>query len=183
MGARQVEKAFRPRLEYVGVHTALPCCQILEAPRPQFVAQRLGTDHAAYRGAMEAMQGPIRKFDGNGEARAQVLGELGVVRGREPHLVPLAVAPRRQPQGSLSGNVQSLGRKFGNATAHDFSRQQRQPDFRVSGAGNAAKVLRREHADVMAEAAEPLSGLRQRTHHTVGLGKPGIGNDHDSHDG
>jgi len=79
--------------------------------------------------------------------------------------------------------VQRLGREFGNASGYDFAGQQREPDFRVGGTGNTAKILRGEQADLMSEAAQPLGGLRERAHHTVGLWKPGIGYDHDSHDG
>jgi len=35
--------------------------------------------------------------------------------------------------------------------------------------------------DLMAESAEPCRGLSQRPHHPVGLRKPRVGNDHDSH--
>jgi hypothetical protein len=38
---------------------------------------------------------------------------------------------------------------------------QRQADFRIGRAGNAAKIVRRDHLHLVAEAAEPCGGLSQ----------------------
>jgi len=89
---------------------------------------------------------------------------------------------RAHAQRAFGGDMQGLGRERQNVAGDFFVRKKRQANFRIGRAGDAAKILRRHHSDLVAEAAQPRGGLRQGADHTVGLRKPGIGDDHDSHD-
>jgi len=178
----QIQEVFGSRLEEIRIHAAPPGGQILEAALLQFVAQRLRAHHATHRSAVEPVQGPIGECDRNRKARPQVLRELGMVGGGESQPAPQAVAPRREAERPFGRDVQRLrGERF-DALFQAFPRQQRQADLRISRARDAAKVPGRQHPDLVAEAAEPFGGLRQGAHDAVGLRKPGVGNDHDSHE-
>ena len=181
MGRGSCRKSFDPRLEQIRVHAAAPGGQVREAARLELLAHGLRADHATRRRAVKAVQQPVREPDGDRKPGPQVLGELGVVRGREANLMPQAVASRRQSERTLGGDVQCLRVEIADAARDLGSRPQRQPDLRIGGAGDAAEVPGSHHAHFVPEAAEPLGGLRQSAHHAVGLRKPGVGHDHDSH--
>jgi len=180
-GPRQIQKVLRSRPEQLGVDAAAPLREVREAARRQIAAQRSGADHAARGRGMEPAQGAIGHAQGHGKPGAQILGKLRVVRARETNARAHAKAPGGEPQRSLGGDVQGLGRKLQNGLLDVTVGPQREPDFRISRAGNAAKIARREHAHRMTEAAEPRCRLGQGADDAVGLRKPSIRDDHDPH--
>jgi hypothetical protein len=179
--ALQVQKVLRGGFEQIGVDPPPPGGKVLKPAGRQFLAHRDGAHHATCRGPMETIQHPIRKAHRDREARPQVLGELGVVGRREAQPQLQAMAAGAESERTLGGDMQGLRIEFADFLAHQTGRQQREADFRIGRTGNAAKILGREHPHVVAEAAQPLTRLSQRSDHAVGLGKPGIGDDHDSH--
>ena len=181
-GARQLEKILQARPKFLGVHAALPMRQIAEPLRRQFLAHRSRAHHAAHGGAVKAAQRSVGDLHGNGESRPQILRKLRVIRGGEAYAPPQAKAPRAQSQRPLGGNMQRLGCEGENVFFDFFVREQRQPYFRIGRAGDATEILRRQHSDLVTKAPQPRRGLRQRADHTVGLRKPRIGDDHDSHE-
>jgi len=180
-GPRQIEKVLAARLENLGVHAALPVGQVVEAVRGELVAQRGGAHHAACCGTVEAAQNAVRSLDGNRKARAQVLRKLGVVGGGEAQSPAYAKTPRAQAQRTFGRDVQRLRRKLQNGALDLLERKQRQADFRVGRAGDAAKITRGQGFDLMAEATQPRNRLTQGAHHAVGLRAPGVRDDHDFH--
>jgi len=178
---RHVEEVFAARLEHLGIDAALPAREIREAVGSQFAAKRSGAHHAAGAGAVEAAQHPVRSLDGNRETSAQVLRKLRVIGRREPQTRAHAELARTQAQRTLGGDVQRLGREVENRSFDRFRGEQRQADFRVGRARDAAKVAGIERLDFVTEAAQPPDGLPQRANHTVGLRCPCVRHDHDSH--
>jgi len=179
----QLEKALGCRLEQFGVHAPAPCRQVPEAARFEVAAHRCRAHHAACGGAMKAVQCPVGESERNGKPRPKVLGKLGVVRGGEAQLPSQTVGARGESQRTLGRYVQGLRLEFGNFLPYPPSRQQGQANLRVGRAGDVAKILGRQHPDLVTEAAQPVSRLRQGTDDPVGLRKPGVRDDHDSHVG
>jgi len=180
-GARQREKTFRIRLEYLGVDAAAPSRQVLEAMRCKIMAHRGGAHHASLCRAMEPAQRAIRGTDRHREARAQVLRELRVIRGGKTHAMAQTEASRAEAERPLGRDVQGLRRVGQDAALQPAIRKDRQPNFRVCRAGNVVEVARIDDPHFVTKTTQPRHGLRQRTDHAVGLRKPRVGNDHDPH--
>ena len=83
--ARQREKNFRVRFEYLCVDAAAPSRQVLEPMRFEIAAHRGGAHHAALGRTMEPTQRPIGDAQRQREARAQILRELRVIGGGKSH--------------------------------------------------------------------------------------------------
>jgi len=181
--ARQREEFLRMRPEHLGIDAPAPGCQVLEAMRREILAHRGGAHHATYGRAVEPAQRAVGRPERDREARPQILGKLGVIGGREAYSGPQAKTSGAQAQGSFGRYMHSLRRKCRNMLFHPLVGEERQADFRVGRARDAAKIPGGDHADFMTEAAQPRRGLRQSADHTVRLGKPRVGNDHDSHAG
>jgi len=179
--ARQREEILRMGLEHLGIDAPAPSRQVLEAMRREIPAYRGGAYHAARSGAVEPAKRPIGNPERDREARAQILRKLSVIRGRKGHAGPQAETPGARAQRSFGGDVQRLRRERENAALHLPVGQERQAYFRVRRAGDAGKLPWSDHADFVAEAAQPRRGLRQSADHAVRLGKPSVRDDHDSH--
>jgi len=180
-GARHREQCHRMGLEDPGIDAAPPGRQVAESARGKIAAYRGGAHHAACGRAVEPAQCPIGQADRDRKAGAHVLRKLSVIRARKAHAGLQAEAPGAQPQGAFGRNVQSLRRERENAAFHLGVRQQRQTDFRVRRTGDAVEIPGGEHPHLVTEAPEPCRGLREGADHAVGLGKPRVRNDHDSH--
>jgi len=121
--AGQIQEFFGARLEEIRIHASPPGGQIPEAARLQLAPQRWRADHAPHRSAVEPVQGPIGKCDGNRKARAQILRELGMVGRGESQSPPHAIAPRREAERPFGGDVQRLWGEAFDALFHQLARQ------------------------------------------------------------
>jgi hypothetical protein len=180
---RQREKILGMGFEQMGVHTTAPICQILEAARRKFEAQRLRTHHAAHGGAVKPAQRPVGSAHRHRKPRAQILRELRVIRSRKAHSVTQTEPPGAKAERPFGCNVKRLRRKLKNAAFHSLVGQDRQTDFRVCRAADVVKVAGSNEPDFVPEPTKPCSRLSQSADHAVGLRKPRVGNDHDSHAG
>ena len=180
-GTRQLEKVLAARAEQLGVDAALPVHQVAEAACAQHAAHGLRAHHAGVRRAVEPAQPRVGEPQRDRPARAQVLRELRVVGGGEAQAAPHTVAPRGQAERPLRGDVHCLGLELLEVVRKAAHRPQRHADLRVAGTGEGAKIARLGEPDLVPEASQPGGGLRQSVHDAVGLGKPGVGHDHDPH--
>ena len=97
----------------------------------------------------------------------------------ERQAVLAAIAPHQQPDRAFGRDMNAVGLgRFDQR--RDLRRvRQREPQIRIARHRKGAKRLRRQEADIDAEA---LGGFRhhgQRAHHPVDLGMPRIGRDQD----
>jgi len=179
--ARQGQKVLRVGLEYVGIHAAAPTGQVVEALRGQIPAHRGGAHHAAHGGAVKPAQRAVRGLERDWEPCAQILGKLRVIGGGEADTPADAETPRAQAQRAFGCDVQRLRREAQDALFHFSIGQDREADFRIGWTGDAVKIARLNDSDLMTETPEPCGGMRERADDAVGLRKPCIGDNHDSH--
>ena len=126
-------------------------------------------------------QGGIADREGQADPSLDIFGKPGVEGGGKGKLAPETVAPRRDPQRSLGGDVDGARLEAVDEPGQTTRGLHRQADLAVGRAGQAAEKVGRDHPRLVAERCELVHGAHQRAHHAVHLRQPGVGNDDDSH--
>jgi hypothetical protein len=158
----------RGRNSCVSVHEE----RLLDAP---------SAHHAAVCSGVEPAQRGVGERQRYRPARAQVLRELGVIRGSEAQSATHAVLASGEAERPLRRNVHGLRAECIESLRHLSHRRDRNADFRVTGARKSAKGARLHEPDHVSEAPEAGRGMRERVHDAIGLRVPGVAHDHDSH--
>ena len=109
------------------------------------------------------------------------LGEAGVEGGGERQAALEAETARGESERPLGGDVNGLGPEVLDQTGDPAAGKQGQPDLRIGWAGHGAEQVRRDQADLVSALLQPLSQCVEGSDDAIDLGKPGIGDDEESH--
>ncbi len=93
------------------------------------------------------------------------------------------VIPCREAQGSLGGDVDAIRVECIQFASYAATREYREADFRVSGQWYGPAPLGRDHANLVPERFEFVTGFRQGLHDAVYLWLPRVGDDRYAHAG
>ena len=179
--SRQIEIALRLRTKQSGVHATAPVCEIAETALLQLPHHRWRRDEGARPRAMQPAQVRVGQRERNRRPSPHVLGKLRVIRSRERPSAPPAPAAGREPERTLGGDVDRLGRKPIEAPGELTIRKDGEADLRIGRTRDGPKAPGMHHFDDMARAFEFGDCDRERPYDAVGLWRPGIRDHRYSH--
>ncbi len=163
--------------EQVQVHTARPDLQVVKAPVGQFLTQGFGCHHDGLRFAVEMLHAAIKDRERQAPAGVNIFREARVIGGRKRNATLKAIGPCGLTQRAFGGNVDGDRMKGLDHLGHFAFGKKRQPDFRISRAGDGFKLIGRDDMNVMSHLAQLAPYGFKGTDNTVDLRIPGIGYD------
>ena len=130
---------------------------------------------------MKPTQVRVGQRERNRRPSPHVLGKLRVIRSRERPSAPPAPAAGREPERTLGGDVDRLGRKPIEPPGELTIRKDGEADLRIGRTRDGPKAPGMHHFDDMARAFEFGDCDRERPYDAVGLWRPGVGRERDPH--
>ncbi len=152
-----------------------------EAARRELRLERVAADEGAARGAVEAPQPGVAHEERNRPARGKIFRISRVVRGRERQEPMTAVAPHGESERTLGRDMDRVRAQCPELAGHVAPRVHRQADLRVARTGQAAQMLRGEHAHLVPGLQQHVRSGPERRDDAVGLRRPCVAGERDLH--
>ncbi len=130
---------------------------------------------------MKPPQVRVGQRERNRRPSPHILGKLCVIRSRERPSASPAPAASGEPERTLGGDVDRLGRKPIEAPGELTIRKDGEADLRIGRTRDGPEAPGMHHFDDVARALEFGDCDRERPDDAVGLWRPGVGRERDPH--
>ena len=169
------------RLKQSGIHALAPQLQIAQPPLAKLRRHPLSANQHRLTRAMKRAQPGIAPGQRQPRpARGHILGKVGMDGRGKGQPTPVQPTARRPTQRPFGRQVDHVRGKPTNGRP-DPPEVPGQGDFRVTGARQMAKILRRQQLDLMAQPLQLRHQSLQTGDYAIDLGQPGVADNQHPH--